>query len=166
MLSTEFKESKDHKVGRQAYITYFGPTPQVPFEDLSHKAIMRWVWVARAVINLHESYRRGAPGKKPHAITNGVGMENELTEPMADGPSNGKAASNGKSKAKDRNRGTKAGFASTPLARKIKAGRPFSAMPVDDKRLYHREAYYYTQKQLGKKPSGRRLKSLQVAGTA
>lgn len=55
----KYSEPKDYMLGREAYKTYFGDvTNHVQFSDLSHEYQMRWVTVARAVLNGTKNLRK------------------------------------------------------------------------------------------------------------
>lgn len=55
-------EPKDYLLAKCAYMAYFH-RPQIPFEDLNHSYQMKWIEVIRAVVALHDQYKRG-PNKR------------------------------------------------------------------------------------------------------
>lgn len=56
----KYSEPKDYMLGRKAYKAYFDGVG-IEFTDLSHDYQMRWVNVARAVINETKRLTRNAP---------------------------------------------------------------------------------------------------------
>jgi hypothetical protein len=51
------EKPKDYQLAEAAY-DIFWETPQIPFDALAHEYKMKWVYVARTVVELHEQFRR------------------------------------------------------------------------------------------------------------
>lgn len=56
------KEPKDLHLARRAYEAFYDEQPQIWFDQLGHDYQMRWVRVARAVLEDAKDYKKHTPG--------------------------------------------------------------------------------------------------------
>lgn len=72
------KEPKDFHLARRAYEAFYEEQPQIWFNELSHDYQMRWVRVARAIMEDEREYKKFTP-KAP----NGGRPSSRMTEEKA-----------------------------------------------------------------------------------